>query len=72
METQPQNPEFRINPENFHPCFMPKVHIKQLFESKIVIFFLSVIYLFLLFDSKHLSQQFFSYVGTGLPGLNQY
>ena len=20
METQPQNPEFRINPENFHPC----------------------------------------------------
>ena len=21
MESQPQNPEFRINPENFHPCF---------------------------------------------------
>ena len=20
MENQPQNPEFRINPENFHPC----------------------------------------------------
>ena len=20
MEGQPQNPEFRINPENFHPC----------------------------------------------------
>ena len=20
METQPQNPEFRNNPENFHPC----------------------------------------------------
>ena len=20
MERQPQNPEFRINPENFHPC----------------------------------------------------
>ena len=20
MEKQPQNPEFRINPENFHPC----------------------------------------------------
>ena len=46
MESQPQNPEFRINPEHFHPCFTPKVHIKQLFESKIVIFFLSVIYLF--------------------------
>ena len=20
MESQPQNPEFKINPENFHPC----------------------------------------------------
>ena len=20
MESQPQNPDFRINPENFHPC----------------------------------------------------
>ena len=20
MESQPQNPEIRINPENFHPC----------------------------------------------------
>ena len=20
MESQPQKPEFRINPENFHPC----------------------------------------------------
>ena len=20
MESQPQNPEFRKNPENFHPC----------------------------------------------------
>ena len=20
MESQPQNPEFRINPDNFHPC----------------------------------------------------
>ena len=22
MESQPQNPEFRKNPENFHPCNM--------------------------------------------------
>ena len=22
MESQPQNPEFRINPENFHPCIL--------------------------------------------------
>ena len=21
MESQPQNPEFRSNPENFHPCY---------------------------------------------------
>ena len=20
MESQPQNPEFRVNPENFYPC----------------------------------------------------
>ena len=25
MESQPQNPEFRINPENFHPC---NIHVK--------------------------------------------
>ena len=22
MESQPQNPEFRNNPKNFHPCIM--------------------------------------------------
>ena len=22
MESQPQNPEFRINPESFYPCLM--------------------------------------------------
>ena len=22
MESQPQNPEFRTNPENFHPCYL--------------------------------------------------
>ena len=24
MESQPQNPEFRSNPENFHPCIKDK------------------------------------------------
>ena len=24
MESQPQNPEFRINPEEFHPCSFNK------------------------------------------------
>ena len=29
MERQPQNPEFRINPENFHPCIlMFQIHFK--------------------------------------------
>ena len=23
MESQPQNPELRNNPENFHPCVIP-------------------------------------------------
>ena len=25
MESRPQNPEFRINPENFHPCMGYKI-----------------------------------------------
>ena len=33
MESQPQNPEFRINPENFHPCvlrlLLPPYYLKQ-------------------------------------------
>ena len=27
MESQPQNPEFRNNPENFHPCIITTAHI---------------------------------------------
>ena len=34
MESRPQNPEFSINPENFHPCTIycydkssPEVHL---------------------------------------------
>ena len=29
MESQPQNPEFRNNPENFHPCMTELSHIKK-------------------------------------------
>ena len=25
MESQPKSPEFRINPENFHPCWFSHV-----------------------------------------------
>ena len=25
MESQPHNPEFRNNPENFHPCIINKI-----------------------------------------------
>ena len=28
MESQPQNPEFRNNPENFHPCVLRNYHNK--------------------------------------------
>ena len=28
MESQPQNPEFRINPENFKPCILMK-HLRD-------------------------------------------
>ena len=34
--------------------------------------YMGMIGLFVLFDSLHPSQQFFSYVGMGLPGFNQY
>ena len=37
MESQPQNPEFRINPENFHPCFIkrnfPDIHRAKPFDN---------------------------------------
>ena len=31
MESQPQNPEFRINPENFRPC---EEHSGRVLESR--------------------------------------
>ena len=34
MESQPQNPEFSINPENFHPC-------KSLFHHKFATYLFS-------------------------------
>ena len=39
MESQPQNPEFRINPENFHPCVSGAlVSNSQFFMKSRVIF----------------------------------
>ena len=35
MESQPQNPEFRNNPENFHPCcdfFLPTLELKKVYR----------------------------------------
>ena len=34
MESQPQNPEFRNNPENFHPCIF---NVNYLVTSKLLI-----------------------------------
>ena len=33
MESQPQNPEFRNNPENFHPCILTNL-LGKLFSKK--------------------------------------
>ena len=30
MDSQPQNPEFRINHENFHPCIIKGLHCTSL------------------------------------------
>ena len=36
MESQPQNPEFRNNPENFHPCLLKSI-ISKLATCKLSI-----------------------------------
>ena len=35
MESQPQNPDFRINPENFHPCAYHLLQYKLFVALKI-------------------------------------
>ena len=30
MESQPQNPEFRLDPENFHQCIVSKTVIERI------------------------------------------
>ena len=68
MESQPQNPEFRNNPKNFHLQNVLKFQTNMMANNKD----LDQI-LFCLFDLISLcpSQQSFSYVGTGLLGLNK-
>ena len=36
MESQPQNPDFRINPKNFHPCFKCSSFFFTLFILELV------------------------------------
>ena len=36
MESQPQNPEFRINPENFHPWFNTKLMNLLIYLSRYI------------------------------------
>ena len=33
MESQPQNPEFRINPENFHACTLSDLNEMLVFRD---------------------------------------
>ena len=37
MESQPQNPEFRNNPENFHPCVHFDTHVFILIQLKMCV-----------------------------------
>ena len=37
MESLPQNPEFRINPENFHQCVLSTAKIKTDSNSPLII-----------------------------------
>ena len=34
MESQPQNPEFRVNPKNFHPCIVNISLKTNLFQNR--------------------------------------
>ena len=59
MESQPQNPELRNNPENFHPCKVLKV-IKQLDSCRLtstVKHFVWRIYLFGAIGGKNQNHQ---------------
>ena len=62
MESQPQNPDFRNNPENFHPCLTHRF------------IFIASGYFCVGVGALCPSQQFFTHVGTHsyLPGLNHY
>ena len=53
MESQPQNPEFRINPENFHPCIYQR--ITELI-SQMMISTISVLEVFILANSADLDK----------------
>ena len=35
MESQPQNPEFMNNPDNFHPCIM-MIRIYTVFQTEYI------------------------------------
>ena len=43
MESQPQNPEFRNNPENFHPCSSHKYNSKiELSHTFLVVYLINI------------------------------
>ena len=43
MESQPQNPEFRINPENFHPCVKPNGLSEQISAQNMLKLYQSIV-----------------------------
>ena len=61
MESQPQNPEFMINPENFHSCTMDNNQIHQ--KCKLYKFNRC---LFVCFVALHSSKQLWSWGGRSV------
>ena len=63
MESWPQNPEFRINPEHFHPSI-----VISDFKYIMTVIHDALFSLFWFFPSQ--STMFLSHVGRGLPWMN--
>ena len=75
MESQPQNPEFRIRTENFHPCrqLITLQHKTKFIRSiSITSHFSRHIFHFVLFEFFLSQSTIFQSCQEGLPGLNQY
>ena len=65
MESQPQNPEFRNNPENFHPCaHIHEIRVWMTAETKEIRVWMTAetkeIQVWMTAETKLLTQQWFN------------